>query len=407
MKDREKEEVKEIVKEAMKEQNENTEKIIKKEKKSKKKIIIISSIIGGLLLIAAIVFLFMFILKPTYKIAINDGGGVILKEPVIEDNVVKSMPEYTPPEGKRLVTWVNKKGEAVREGIKLEEDDTWDPIVGLPIEDTPDPSKYVTLKFVSGTDEKIPDIVIEKGSGLILPVRPNNYKDWKFLYWVDENEYIGIIGTKVEKNMTFYAYWWKPGTGGTSRETVRISFDTGTDEKLNDINLIKGSKIIYYTPSVIKEGKVFRGWLDEQGNLMKEDAVAEKDMKLKANWKEPYTCPSDCKPNEDGSKCTKTTVVAPSKQTVCPATEWTNDYGQTYCIDLNTKEYDRQCASAEPFGTDEVEYPYEKIVDEFGENWKICCVKKVDYVDQYSCPAGYERDGDNCKLVETINCTQN
>ena len=123
MKDREKEEVKEIVKEAMKEQTEKASNEIKKEKKSKKKIIIIASIVSALLLGLAVLFFFLFIFKPSYTVKVNDGGGKIIKDIVIEDNVIKSLPELTPPDGKRLVTWVNKDGHAVRPGLVLDDDD--------------------------------------------------------------------------------------------------------------------------------------------------------------------------------------------------------------------------------------------------------------------------------------------
>ena len=408
MKDREKEEVKEIVKEAMKEQTEPIKAELKKEKKDKKKIIIISSIVGTILLAGFFIFFIMYFKKPVYKVTVNNGGGKIIKDIVIKDNVVKELPEVE-IEGKRIITWVNKKGEAVRPGIILEDDDTFDPIPGDPLPSDPNPGnptqETVTLSFDSKTGEVIPDIIIPKGSEVILPVKPNPYKDWKFLFWVYHDDYVVIQGTRIYEDTHIEAYWWIPGDGDT--EEVTIKYDTGTDEKLDPVTVVKGSRYIFKTPTKQKDNLVFKGWLDENGKLLTKEDKVEKDITLKAKWVVPYTCPEGCTPNEDGKTCTKTTIVEPSKQTICPATEWTNNYGQTYCIDLNTKEYDRQCASAEPFGTYEVEYPYERIVDEFGENWKICCVKKVDYVEQNTCPAGYERDGDNCKLVETINCTAN
>ena len=247
MKKSEKEEVKKIVDEAL----EENKKELKKEKKSKKKIIIISSIIASLLLIVAVVFLVMYLTKPKYKVTLNSGGGIITKEVVIEDNIVKEMPEVTPPKGKILVSWINKKKEVVRPGIPLDGDDEWNPVYG------PEDGEYVTIKFETGTPEKIDDLKILKGTGLYLPVKPNNYKDWKFLYWVDKDEYIALTGTKVDKDMTLYAYWWKPGTGGTSKETITVKFDTGTDEKLDDIQLIKGSKYIFRTPTKPNGNKVF------------------------------------------------------------------------------------------------------------------------------------------------------
>lgn len=397
MKKSEKEEVKKIVEEAM----EENKKELKKEKKSKKKIIIISSIIGGLLLIAAIVFFIMYLTKPRYKVTLKNGGGVITKEVVIEDNIVKEMPEITPPKGKKLVSWINKKKEVVRPNIPLENDDYWEPVW------RDETVEYVTISFKSGTPEKIPDLKIPKGSGLYLPYKPNNYKNWKFLYWVDKDEYVVFVGQKVVKNMEIHAYWWKPGSGGTSKETCEISYDTGTDEKFDSLNLIKGSKYIFMTPTEPNGNKVFRGWLDDKGNLLTSDSKVERDMTLKANWKDPYTCPQGCTPSADGKTCTKKTTVDPSSQEKCPGTEWTNSYGQTYCLDLSTAEYGRQCADGYPFGDSEVSYPGRWKEDQFGPYQETACVKKVDKVIEYTCPEGYDRDGEKCTKTETINCTAN
>ena len=397
MKKEEKEEVKKIVDEAMEENREE----LKKEKKSKKKIIIISSIVGGILLAVAIVFLLMFLLKPRYKVTLKDGGGVVTKEVVIEDNVVKEMPEITPPKGKELVTWINKKKEAVRPGLPLPSDDTWEPVW------REDNAETVTIRFESGTDEKIPEIKIPKGSGLIIPVKPNNYKDWKFLYWVDKDEYIALIGTPVNKDTTLYAYWWKPGTGGTPKKTATIKFDTGTDETFEDLNLIIGSKYIFYTPEKPNGKKVFRGWLDDKGNLLTSDSLVERDMTLKANWKDPYTCPQDCSPSEDGKTCTKKLTASPSTREVCPGEDYEDFEGNKFCIADTTNidvqnDCNRQCSSGYPFGDTEVDVP---IVREGLA--AVCCVKKLDRVTEYTCPEGYNREGDICSKTETINCTAN
>ena len=396
MKKEEKEEVKKIVDEAMKENRQE----LKKEKKSKKKIIIISSIVGGILLAVAIVFLVMYLLKPRYKVILKDGGGIITKEVVIEDNTIKEMPEITPPKGKELVTWINKKKEAVRPGIQLPADDTWEPVW------RDDDAETVTIHFKSGTPEKIPDLKIPKGSGLYLPYKPNNYKDWKFLYWVDKNEYVVLVGQKVDKDMDIHAYWWKPGAGGTSKETCKISYDTGTDEKFESLNLIKGGKYVFMTPSEPNGKKVFRGWLDDKGNLLTSDSKVERDMTLKANWKDPYTCPQDCTPSEDGKTCTKTSIVDPTKENICPGQEYNG-----YCVDSNNisdQDCVRQCADGYPFGDTEVSLPVpRRYIAEYDSYSEICCAKKIDRVEKNTCPEGYNRDGEKCKKVETINCTAN
>ena len=390
---KEKKEVKEIVEEVVKETK-------KEEKKSKKKIIIISSIIGGLLLIAAIVFFLLFIFKPTYKVTVNTNGKKLIKDIVVEDNTIKSLPEVELGKNEYLVAWVTDTGEAIRPGIPLDGNLPIEPIIGDPTKD------MVTINFHTGTPEVIESIKINKGSGIILPYKPNNYNDWKFLYWVDKDEYIVLIGTKLDHDLDVYAYWWKPEAGGTSKEVVTISFDTGTDEKLDDVKVPIGNKYIFRTPEKQKEGKKFKGWLDDKGNLLDGESKVEKAITLKAKWVDPYTCPENCTPNEDGSKCTRKTTVAPSAQEKCPADTYVDDFGNTFCVD--TVHFDqmldcaRQCSDGYPFGDDEVSMPITR------EGLaSVCCVKKVNYVTEYTCPEGYERDGDNCTLTETIDCTAN
>lgn len=352
-------------------------------KENKKILIIILSAFLVLAVILAIIFIILFLLKPKYEVKLNPNGGTITKEIKIDNGVIKELPEITPPENKELVCWVNEKNEAIRKNIKLTDDTTLTPIW------RPAEGENVTIKFVSGTYENIPDIKIPKGSGLYLPVNPNNYKNWKFLYWVDKDEYVALIGTKVEKDMTLYAYWWKPGSGGTSKETATIKFDTGTSETFDEINLIKGSKYIFVTPTQPNGDKVFRGWLDDNGNLLNSDSIVERDMTLKANWKEPYTCPEGCVPNDSGMTCNKENIVTPSSKEICPSGSFLY-YGKCITKSGGESAQIRQCSM---FG-DEVMY----------EDW---CMKVVQKVIEYTCPEGYNRDGNNCKKIETINCTVN
>lgn len=376
MEEKEKEEIKEIIEEKLEEKN----KEIKKEKKA----IVISSIICTILLILGVTIFVLYIRKPQYKIKVNSGGGTITRDIVLKDNTIKELPQINPPEGKVLVTWINKKNEAVRPNLQLTGNDTITPVFEEENRET------ITLRFVSGTDEIVPDIVITKGTKIILPAKLNKYSDWTFLYWVDSNGFIIQEGARAYEDMTIYAYWKK---ASSPKEEVTIKFDTGTDEKIGDIKLPKGSKYVFITPKKKNGNKVFKGWLDDNGNLLDNSSVVEKNITLKAEWKEPYSCPSDCTPSENGKTCTKETVTEPSKQMVCPGKEY---YGK--CIDTSKYECGRQCSSGYPFGDDEMDYEI---------NGEACCVKKIDRVEQFSCPEGYNREGEQCKKTEIINCEAN
>lgn len=382
MKDTEREEVKKIVDEAMTEKNEK----IKKEKKSKKKILVIGGIIIAVLLALATLFFFLFIFKPKYEVTIKTGGGKLIKGIVIEDNVVKEMPEVEAPEGKTLVTWINKNNEAVRAGITLEDDDEWEPLYREPEVET------VTLKYETGTEEKIPDIVIPKNSKVVLPYKPNDYKNWEFLYWIDKDGYVVLSDKIITEDTTIYAYWRKPSP---KIEMVTIKYETGTSEKIADVKLPKGSKYLFMTPKEPNGNKVFGGWLDDKDELLTNESVVEKDITLKAKWLE-YTCPEDCKPLEDDpTKCVKLLTETPKTRKVCP--DGTNQlYG--YCYDKSKADCGepRQCAFGQEFGNKEIDVEI---------NGRGCCAPIVQKVEELYCEhEGFEIAEDKCAKDEIMDC---
>ena len=363
----------------------------KQEKKSKKGLIIGLIIGGSLLLIAAIVFLILFLLKPTYKVSVNTGGKKLIKNIVVEENEIKELPEVELTKSEYLVAWVNDDGEAVRPGVPIDRDIGIKPIIGDPMKEK------VTISFETGTDEKIEPITIEKGSGVILPVKPTNYEDWKFLYWVDKNEYIVLIGTPLYEDLTVYAYWWKPGAGGTSKETVKISFETGTDEKLDDVIVPIGNKYIFRTPEKPNGTKEFGGWLDEDGKLLDENSIVTKAMTLKAKWVE-YVCPENCTPNEDGKTCVKKDVrdMEHSSECIDPY-----EVIEGHCLDTANKfsafyENDGTCPSG-----------YYQWDDCFGMGCDISCAIDKGFESGSWCPEGYIEENSQCVKTETIDCTVN
>ena len=146
-----------------------------REEKKNKIVLIIVGIVLVLLAVSAVIFIALSNKKTVYEVKVTSGEGVLTKDIVVKDNIIKSLPEVTPPKGKKFVVWVNRKNEAVRNNIELEENDTISPVY------RDDNRETVKLKFETGTSEKIDDITIIKGSQVILPVKPREYNDWEFL----------------------------------------------------------------------------------------------------------------------------------------------------------------------------------------------------------------------------------
>lgn len=177
----------------------------------------------------------------------------------------------------------------------------------------------------------------------------------------------------------------------------------------------------------VRDGYIFVCWLDGNGLFITEDTIITNNITLKAMWKEPYTCPSDCTPIGDGSKCTKTSTKDLVIYTGCPnGTETVEtfcsahkrqvtvgfDEDQTYidagilcngnptnfCVDYNSR-YTNSIDSC-PTGYFKYTYSNSGLDAEYG------CAKKYDKGGSY-CPSGYTRDGNTCRKIETLNCTAN
>lgn len=123
----------------------------------KKNLIIIA--LGGLLLLAiiiAIIFLIMFLLKPKYKVNINPNGGIVKKDIVIKKDIIEELPELEEREGYTFVAWVNEDNRVLRTGIEIKKDTDLTAIWLRKDEE------FVTITYVTNTDEKIDPIKIKK-----------------------------------------------------------------------------------------------------------------------------------------------------------------------------------------------------------------------------------------------------
>lgn len=210
------------------------------------------------------------------------------------------------------------------------------------------------------------------------------------------------------------------------KESYTITFDTNGGTEITNTE-VKGNEIVKLPEAPTRVGYVFTGWVDENGNAITKDTKVKDNMTIKATWKELYTCPSDCTPIEDGSKCTKTSTKDLVVYTGCPnGTETVEkfcsahkrqvsvgfDEDQTYvdagilcsgnptnfCVDYNSRYTNNSdsCSS---------EY-FKYIYSESGLDAVTGCAKKYDKGGSY-CPNGYTRDGNKCIKTEIMDCTAN
>lgn len=229
-----------------------------------------------------------------------------------------------------------------------------------------------------------------------MPVGPKR-DGYKFVGWVNDDGYLVNRSTKIDRDSTFTAYWLKEAS-----DTVKIEFDTGTPEKINDIILEKGSTIVLPYPSIIKEGYTFDGWMYDN-NRVSSNMIANKDMKFNAIWKNTYTCPEGCTPIGDGSSCNREITTNPVTTTVCP-----DGYSllEGQCLDTSRQYFSEldSTGAGNWTCTNPNDGQYDEIEGLGAIKW---CAPKADKVTTTSCPYGYTNDNGVCKITETVICSAN
>ena len=398
------------VSEKMEEIKQVEEKKKKKIELDKKTIIIIALVLLVLLLV--ILFL-IFGTNGSYTITFDTNGGTEITAIEVKNNEIVKLPEAPKKDGHKFVGWTNEDGKVITKGTKVTEDIT------LKAEWVSNDAETITAEFNTNGGNEIDNIIIEKGHIILLPIEPTR-DGYIFAGWLDGNGNFITEDTIMTNNITLKAMWIKKDA-----KTSTIKFNTDGGSRVGNI-VVENGKIIVLPEAPTKTGYVFAGWVDENGNKVTKDTIVNENMTITATWKEPYTCPSDCTPIEDGSKCTRTTTKDVVTYTGCPSGTETiekfcsahqrqvaigfdedltyetagiicNDNPKGFCVSYNS----RYTVAGEscPAG-------YYKYIDSDGLGALYGCAKKYDKGGS-SCPSGYTQSGNICKKTETISCKTN
>lgn len=396
-------------KEIKEEIKEVEEKKDKKRKIDKKTIIIIVLI----LILLLIVLFLIFGRKGSYTITFDANGGTEISSIEVKNNEIVTLPEAPKKNGYKFVGWTNEDGKIITEGTKVTEDLT------LTAEWISNKAKTVTTKFDTDGGNVIDNIVIEKGDNILLPVNPTR-EGYIFVGWLDKDGKIVNKNIKVSSNITLKAQWIKKGI-----KTSTIKFNTDGGTNVENIIVEKG-KLIMLPTNPTKEGYAFAGWVDENGNAITEGTIVNKNMTIKATWKQPYDCPSDCTPIGDGSKCTKTTTKDLVVYSGCPTGTETiekfcsshkkqisigfgeDQFYETVGImcDNNPKGFCVDYKGRYTIASDSCPSGYYKYTEIEGLGAAYGCAKKYDKGGS-GCPSGYTKNGNKCTKTETISCKAN
>ena len=149
-----------------------------------------------------------------------------------------------------------------------------------------------------------------------------------------------------------------------------------------------------------KDGYAFKGFIDSKGNIITKDTIVSNDMTLKAVFVKPYTCPKDCTPTKDGSKCNKVVTTNMTSKSTCPS-------GYTLKNEkcLSSSKYHATNSNGTWKCNSKTDYMYSQ-EDGVGGAF-MWCVKTTSATSSKVCPSGYTKDGNTCKKTQTINCTKN
>lgn len=357
------------------------------EKKNK---LIIALIIIILLLLLLILYI-LFSGDKSFTITFDTNGGTEISEVEVKNNEIVKLPNEPVKEGYKFIGWTNEEGKVITKGTKVTKDIT------LKANWISKDAKTVTAKFNTDGGNEIDDISLEKNKTILLPINPTK-EGYVFVGWKDKDGKIISENMIVTKGITLTAVWVEKGAN-----IKTITFNTDGGSNIENI-VVEDGKVILLPVNPTKEGYVFAGWIDENGNAVTKDTVITNDMTIKALWKEPYTCPDDCKPIGNGSKCTKEVTTKMISQTSCPS-GYKMIEGQ--CLDVKN-QYHAQSIDQSPWWAcnSSSEYMYTEI-DESGMGAMMWCAKKTNKVTTKVCPSGYTQSKDICKKTETINCKAN
>ena len=351
----------------------------------------------SIVLILIILLLLLFILyllfgnEKSFTITFDTNGGSEITSLEVKNGEIVKLPETPTKDGYKFVGWINENGNIITEGTKVTEDIT------LKAEWISNDEQTITAEFDTDGGNEIGNILIEKGKIILLPIEPTK-EGYIFVGWLDSNGNFVTENMTVTNNITLKAMWIKKDA-----KIVTVTFDTDGGNDVKSI-IVESGKVILLPVNPIKEGYVFAGWVDLNGNDITIDTIINENITIKALWKKPYTCPSGCTPIGDGSKCTKEITKDMITTTSCP-----NGYklikGQ--CLDV-TNQYHANSIDVSPWWScnSSSEYMYSEI-DESGMGAMMWCAKKTNKVTTKGCPSGYTQSGNVCKKTETINCTAN
>ena len=153
--------------------------------------------------------------------------------------------------------------------------------------ETPKPVFY-TVKFDTGNGSKIDLQTIQQGGKVKKPADPT-LNSYKFIGWqLDGKDY--DFNTAVSKDMTLTAVWEANTLPPTvKKHTVTVTLYDGKTERYE----VKDGEKLTLPSNPTRDGYVFDGFIDKDGNVYDMSKPVVKDLTLTCVWKKANGVSSD------------------------------------------------------------------------------------------------------------------
>lgn len=219
-----------------------------------------------------------------YTVAFDTADGTSIDPQTIRDGGKVSKPDDPTREGYEFTGWqLNGKdydwNTPITTDIILTA--TWQK------NETPKPVFY-TVKFDTGNGSKIDLQTIQQGGKVKKPADPT-LNSYKFIGWqLDGKDY--DFNTAVSKDMTLTAVWEANTLPPTvKKHTVTVTLYDGKTERYE----VKDGEKLTLPSNPTRDGYVFDGFIDKDGNVYDMSKPVVKDLTLTCVWKKANGVSSD------------------------------------------------------------------------------------------------------------------
>lgn len=189
------------------------------------------------------------------------------------------------------------------------------------------------IDFEVNGGEEIVSLVLPAGSPLALPnAKKKNYKFNKWTYADGSN---AVIDSMPRQSVTLYAKW-----------DAMLVFDTRGGESVQNISAEVGSTIELPIPA--RDGFIFAGWFDGEGEEYTSTHMPSESVMLKARWYKTNTAELVLLGSNDVVNCTGSEPVIINSLTIDLSTYLPSNFDGDITFTVAWKGAHEYCSSNDP-----------------------------------------------------------